>query len=86
MNSSARIFNSLPATTLVQQQNEEKLIIYIPQKGNEFAPSETNQQKRGLYTYGLNTCSGTFTLTHDGQNQNVFVNHTDLLYSRMVRG
>ncbi len=54
-----------------------KKLIYVPQKCYGMITPATDRSIRGLYTTGLNTCSGIVIHAHDPKNQYVFLCHAD---------
>jgi archaellum component FlaC len=77
MSSAANVFKSLSANNTSQQVKTEKLLIDVPQKCYAFITPETDKSIHGLFTSGLNTCSGIVLLAHDESKKYFFLCHAD---------
>jgi hypothetical protein len=77
-NSTNAIYNSLNLN-VPDNNSEEKegALVRIPQKCYGYITPETPKHIKGLYTEGLNTCSGVTLIAHDTNNEYCFLYHAD---------
>lgn len=81
--SSSFIFEALGSTNTnapserIENENNEDILVKIHQKCYGYITPDSPKHIKGLYTDGLNTCSGIVLLVHNTKNDYIFFCHAD---------
>ncbi len=75
--SSANILKLLPKANAGVSLEEKGELIYVPQKCYGVITARTPQQIKGLYTTGINTCSGIVAIAKDTNDSSIYFCHAD---------